>query len=185
MKKTEDQTERELALRLTGVLRRPGGRRRRESGEFAGGAGPSTHELVGLEEQGGADGCLIGRADVEEAGDVQFGIAGIWWRKVFLSLTAVGQWHVHFYEIVETRKWPALAGAGPGQHDPGGGDPSVALRLGEGAPTFGDGAEIAADSALSGGVGVGRDEGQVADQAVAGALPDDGPALANFRTLGR
>ena len=153
------------------------GRGRHGGREFAAGAVPTTNELAGLEEQCGADGRLIETVGVEEAGNGQLGEPGMSRGQVNLSLAAIGQGDVDLHKVVEAGEG-AAAETGPGLFGAGDGDPYVALLRGEGAPTFGDGAESAADNALSGGVGVKGDEGRVTVLAVAVALPDHVSAFA-------
>jgi hypothetical protein len=139
------------------MLKEGSGWGRRRGGELAGGVVPIINELVGLEEQCGADGQLIEPAGVEEAGNGQLGEPGISRGQVNLRLSAIGQGDVDLHKVVETGEG-AAAETGPGLFGAGDGDPDVALLRGEGAPTGGDGTEILTDNALSGGVGVKGDE---------------------------
>jgi len=79
----------------------------------------------------------------------------------------------------------ALKKSGLGLYGPGDGDPSVALLLGELAPTFGDRAESPADSDLSGRAGIERNKGRIGVLAKPIALPDCAPAFARLRDLKR
>ena len=93
-------------------------------------------------------------------------------RQVNLRFSLIGQGDVGLDEELAASESAALKKPGLGLYGPGDGNPYVALLLGERAPTFGDRAEIAADSDLSRGARVKRDKGRIADLAVAIALPD-------------
>jgi len=73
-----------------------------------------------------------------------------------------------------------LKETGLGPLGPGDGNPYVALLLGERAPAGRDGAEIPADRDLGRGARVKRDEGRIADLAIAVALPDQSSTSARF-----
>ena len=142
---------------------------------MAGVARPTGKEVVGLEKECGADGVRS-----EGAGDGGLRGAESKGRLVNLGLATVGEGDVDLHKELAAGEGAALGEPGPGQDGLGDGDPDEALGLGEGAPTFGDGAEVGADGALGGATGVERDEGGVADWAVAVALPDEVAAFSRF-----
>ena len=107
----------------------------------------------------------------QEAREGQLGEPATFRGQVNLRQAPVGQGDVDLDKEVEAGEG-AAAKTGPGQHGAGDGVPNEALLFGDGAPTGGDRAESPADGDLSGGAGVGGDEGRVADLAVASALPD-------------
>ena len=109
----------------------------------------------------------------------RFGGPGVFQGKVNLGFALIGQWNVGFDEELAASK-SARAETRLGPFGPGDSDPYVTLLLGERAPTGGDGSEVAADSDLSRGAGVERDNGGVADLAVPSALPDCVCAFARF-----
>jgi len=101
-------------------------------------------------------------------------------RQVNLGQAAIGEVHVHFDKELAAGERAGLCKPRLGQHGGGDGDPGEALRFGEGTPAFGNGAEDAADGLLGRGAGVGRDEGGIADLAIAVALPDHVAAFARL-----
>ena len=91
--------------------------------------------------------------------------------QVNLRFTLIGQWDVGLDEELAAGE-SARAETGLGPFGPGDGDPSVALLLGKRTPASGDGAEGPADRDLRGRAGIKRNEGRIADLAIAIALLD-------------
>ena len=112
-------------------------------------------------------------------GNGQFGGLEIFRGQVNLGLAAVDEANVHHDEVVEAGEG-AVAEAVPSLLGAGEGDPDVALSLGKGAPTGGDGGEDEAHNNLSGSAGVKRNEGGIADLAVPIALKDESCDFAGF-----
>ena len=104
-------------------------------------------------------------------------------RQVNLSLTLIDQGDVGFDEEVVPRHDAALVEPGLGFHGAGDGDPYVPLRLGERAPTGGDGGEGPANRGLRRGAWVKRDKGGIGVLAIAVALPNPVPAFARLRDI--
>src|ERR1017187_3015125 len=102
----------------------------------------------------------------------RFGGPSISQWQIHLRFSLIGQGNVCFDEELAAGESAALKEAGLGPLGPGDGDPYIALLLGQRAPTFGDLGEIPTHRDLSRGTGVERDEGRVADLAVAHTLPD-------------
>jgi hypothetical protein len=99
--------------------------------------------------------------------------------QVNLLFALIGQGDVDLDKELAARE-AASAETGLGPFGPGNGDPYVALFLGERLPTFGDSAEVAADSDLGGTARIIWDKGGVADLSVASTLPDCSPTFARF-----
>ena len=134
---------------------------------------------VGLEEQRGANGRLIERVVVEEAGTGPLEEADEFRGQVKLRHTAIGQGDIDLDKVVEAGE-RAAAETGPGLFGAGDGDPYVALLLGEGAPTGGDSGEDEAHRDLSGGARIEGDKGGVGDLPVTGALPNPASAFSRL-----
>ena len=128
--------------------------------------------MVGLEEEGGADEGLAGAAGGVGVENGRLGLAEVGGGQVHLGLATVDAGDVDFDEELAAGQGSALAEPRLGHCGAGAGDPGEVLLFGEGAPALGDGGKEAADRDLAGGAWVERDEGGVADHAVACALPD-------------
>jgi len=144
---------------------------------------PTSHELVDLEEQHGADGRLIEAGGVEDVWNGRLRTPGISRRQVNLRDAPISQGHVDLYKEEETGERSALTEAGLGLFGPGDLAPKDALLLGQLPPPGGDRAESLTDSDLSGGARIIRDKGRIAVLAVAIALPDSVPAFARLRNV--
>ena len=118
--------------------------------------------------------------NAESSPNRQFDRLNISRRQVNLRFALIRQSDVYFDKELATGEPPALREPGLGPFGPGNGDPYVTLFLGERLPTFGDSAEVAADSDLGGTARIIWDKGGVADLSVASTLPDCSPTFARF-----
>ena len=157
----------------------PSGRGRRRGREFAGGTGPGSQELLGLEEEGGADGRLIKPAGVEGADAGELGETGVCRGQLGQRQAAVEPGDVDLDEEVKAGKG-AIGQTTPGLEGRADGVPDVALLFSEGAPAGGDQGEDEADGDLLGGAGIERDKGGVPDLFIAITLIDDAGDLPGF-----
>ena len=144
---------------------------------------PILQNLLGAEEQRGADGRLIETAGVEPAGSGRFQRSEKFQGQIHLSETPVDQQHVDLHEEEKAGERSALAKAGFGFHGLGERIPYVALLLRQLPPPGGDGAEIGADTDLSWSTGINRDKSGVGVLAKPVALPNSVPALARLRNI--
>src|ERR1035441_8231519 len=133
---------------------------------------PITKELIGLEEQHGADRRLIEPAGLEEGGHRRLGGLEITRGQVNLSQTPIGQGDVDLHKQEDAGEPAFLAKTGLGPFGSGDSAPNLALLLGQLPPAGGDSPKIAADGHLSRGTRVARDEGRIAIGAIAVALPN-------------
>src|ERR1035441_9029026 len=133
---------------------------------------PITKELIGLEEQHGADRRLIEPAGLEEGGHRRLGGLEITRGQVNLSQTPIGQGDVDLHKQEDAGEPAFLAKTGLGPFGSGDSAPNLALLLGQLPPAGGDSTEIAADGHLSRGTRVERHEGLIAAGAIAVALPN-------------
>ena len=144
---------------------------------------PITKELVGVEEQHGADGRLIEPANAEGTRNGRLGSPGIFHRQVNLRQTPIYQGHVDLHEEEEASKRAALEQTRLGLLGLGNCAPYDALLLSERAPPGGDSAERPARRDLGWGAGVERDKGSVAILAIAVALPHSVPTFSRLRNV--
>src|ERR1019366_2620209 len=149
--------------------------------ELLGVGRPTPNELVGAEEQHGADRRLIERAGVEEAWHRRLGNLKITRRQVNLSQAPIGQGDVDLHKQEDASEPAFLAKTGLGPFGSGNSAPNDALLLGQLPPAGGNSAEIVADGHLSRGTRVGRHERLIAVGAIAVALPDCVPAFPRLR----
>src|ERR1035437_3298670 len=158
----------------------------RRSGRLAGQALlrvslPTLNELVGEEEQHGADRRLIEPAGLEKGWQGWLGNLEITRGQVNLSQAPIGQGDVDLHKQEDAGEPAFLAKTGLGPFLMGDSAPNDALLLGQLPPPGGDSAESAADGHLSRGTGVGRDEGGIAVGAIAAALPNCVSAFPRLR----
>src|ERR1035438_7321947 len=127
----------------------------------------ALNELVGLEEQPGADRRLVELAGWEEGGHRRLGSVEITRRQVKLSQTPIGQGDVDLHKEEDAGEPALLAKTGLGPFGSGDSAPNDALLLGQLPPAGGDSPKIAADGPLSRAARVRRDEGLIAVGAIA------------------
>ena len=139
---------------------------------------PILQELLGAEEQCGADRRLIETADVGPAGSLRFQRPEKLQGQVHLWETPIDPRDVVLHEEEETGEPAALQETRLGLLGAGDGDPYPPLRLAQRAPPGRDRAESPADSTLSGGAGIVRRKRQVRVLAKPVALPNSVPAPA-------
>src|ERR1017187_840276 len=146
---------------------------------------PITKELIGLEEQHGADRRLIEPAGLEEGGHRRLGNLEITRGQVNLSQAPIGQGDVDLHKQEDAGEPALFEKTGLGPFGSGDSAPNDALLLGQLPPTGGDSAESAAHGPLSRAARVERDEGLIAVGAIAVALPNyasafPGPGIGHF-----
>ena len=144
---------------------------------------PILQDLLGAEEQCGADRRLIETADVGPAGSLRFQRPEKLQGQVHLWETPIDPRDVVLHEEEETGEPAALQETRLGLLGAGDGDPYPPLRVAQRAPPGRDRAESPADSTLSGGAGIVRDKRGVGILAIAVALPDCVPAFSRLRNV--
>ena len=136
--------------------------------------------MAGLEEKHRADGGQAEAGGAEGSGNRELAGAKVGGWKVNLGPALMDEPDVDFDEQLAAGQGAALGEPGPGHGGAGDKDPGVLLGHGEVVPASGDGAEGGAAGLLRGSLRIERNEGGLADHAVAGALPDEESTFPRF-----
>ena len=142
-----------------------------------------SKELVGKEEQHGADRRLIELAGLKGDWHGRLGSLKITRRQVNLSQAPIGQGDVDLHKQEDAGEPAFLAKSGLGPFGSGDLAPNLALLLGQLPPAGGDCAESPTDSDLSCGAGVVRDKSGITVLAIPVALPHRTTTLARLRNI--